>query len=77
VFSPVKSKNGNNCGQINANGVYFATIYPIDSKRKERDSLKVFGSEFGVPEVLSHDGSMEMVVKRTEFRYQVKKHNIK
>jgi len=77
VFSPVKSKNGNNCGQIYANGAYFTTFHPMDSKSKESNSLKVFCSEFGVPKVLIHDGSMEMVGQRTEFRNQVTKDNIK
>ena len=30
VFSPVKSRDGNKCGQIFANDSYFATFYPMD-----------------------------------------------
>jgi hypothetical protein len=77
VFGPVKSKDGNNCGQIFANGNYFAQFYPMDSKKKAGDSLKVFCREYGVPEILRHDGAKEMVEKRSEFRKQVVKHNIK
>jgi hypothetical protein len=76
VFGPVKSADGNKYGQIYANGAYFATFYPMDSKSKAGDSLKVFCKEFGVPEVLRHDGAKEMTGKRTEFRNQVRKHNI-
>ena len=77
VFGPVKSRDGNKCGQIYANGAYFATFYPMDSKKKAGDSLRVFCREFGVPEVLRHDGALEMVGKHTEFKKQVRKHNIK
>jgi hypothetical protein len=76
VFGAVKSKDGNTCGQIYANGAYFATFYPMDSKSKAGDSLRVFCTEFGVPEVLRHDGANEMIGKRTEFQKQVRKHNI-
>jgi hypothetical protein len=76
VFGPVKSKDGNNCGQIYANGAYFATFYPMDSKKKAGDSLRVFCNEFGVPEVLRHDGAKEMTKKKTEFRNQCRKYNI-
>ncbi len=76
VFGSVKSKDGNTCGQIYANGAYFATFYPMDSKKKAGDSLRVFRKEFGVPEILRHDGAKEMVGKRTEFQKQVRKNNI-
>ena len=76
VFGTVKSKDGNNCGQIFANGAYFATFYPMDSKSKAGDSLRVFCKEFGVPELLRHDGAMEMRGKNSEFQKQVRKHNI-
>lgn len=77
VFMPVKSKDGNTCGQIYANGAYFATFYPMDSKSKAGDSLRVFCREFGVPEILRHDGAPEMVGKKSEFQRHVRKHNIK
>ena len=76
VFGTVKWKDGNNCGQIFANGAYFATFYPMDSKSKAGDSLRVFCKEFGVPELLRHDGAMEMRGKNSEFQKQVRKHNI-
>lgn len=77
VFMPVKSKDGNTCGQIYANGSYFATFYPMDKKSKAGDSLRVFCDEFGVPDVLRHDGAPEMVGKKTEFQRNVRKHGIK
>lgn len=76
VFMPVKSKDGNTCGQIFANSAYFATFYPMDSKSKAGDSLRIFCNEFGVPEKLRHDGAPEMVGKNTSFKVQVSKHNI-
>ncbi len=66
VFGTVKSKDG----------AYFATFYPMDSKSKAGDSLRVFCKEFGVPELLRHDGAMEMRGKNSEFQKQVRKHNI-
>jgi hypothetical protein len=76
VFSPVKSKDGNSCGQIFANGSYFATFYPMDSKSKAGDALRVFCKEFGVPDTLRHDGAKEMCKKGTEFKAQVRRHDI-
>ena len=76
VFGPVKSRDGNKCGQIFANGAYFATFYPMDTKSKAGDSLRVFCKEFGVPETLRHDGAMEMKGKKTEFQKEVRRHNI-
>jgi hypothetical protein len=70
VFGPVKSKDGNTCGQIFANEAYFATFYPMDTKSKAGDGLRVFCKEFGVPEFLRHDGSKEMGQKKTEFQAQ-------
>ena len=77
VFMPTKSLDGNSCGQIYAHGSYFAAFYPMDSKSKAGDSLRVFCNEFGAPEKLRHDGAKEMVGKRTEFQNVVKKHDIR
>ena len=76
VFGRVKSKDGNTCGQIFANENYFAVFYPMDSKSKAGDALRVFCKEFGVPERLVHDGAKELTGKRTEFQSQIKKHDI-
>ena len=76
VFCPVKSKDGNTCGQIFANDSYFAAFYPMDSKSKAGDALRVFCKEFGVPDTLRHDGAKEMCNKGTEFKAQVRRHDI-
>ena len=76
VFNNVKSKDGNICGQIFANDSYFATFYPMDTKKKAGDALRIFCKEFGVPDTLRHDGAKEMCEKNTEFRSQVRKHDI-
>jgi hypothetical protein len=70
VFGRVKLKDGNTCGQLFANENYFAVFYPMDSKAKAGDTLRIFCQEYGVPERLVHDG------KKTEFQSQVSKHDI-
>ena len=52
-----KSLDGNRYAQVFANKSYFSRIYPMDSKRKAGDSLRLFCQEFGVPEKLLFDGS--------------------
>jgi hypothetical protein len=76
VFVPSKSKDGNICGQIYANGDYFVAFYPMDSKSKAGDSLRAFCREYGVPEILRHDGAPEMVGRKTEFQKLVRKYGI-
>ena len=56
------------CGQIFANESYFATFYPMDTKSKAGDALRVFCNEFGIPEKLVHDGAKEMTGNKTEFQ---------
>ena len=62
-----KSLDGNKCAQVFANKGYFAKIYPMDSKSKCGDALKIFCREFGVPERLIFDGSKEQTKKNTTF----------
>ena len=76
VFVPSKSKDGNICGQIYANGNYFVAFYPMDSKSKAGDSLRAFCREFGIPEKLRHDGAPEMVGRKTEFQRTIRKYGI-
>ena len=54
-----KSLEGNKYAQVFANKGYFARIYPMDSKKKAGDALRLFCQEFGVPERLTFDGSKE------------------
>jgi hypothetical protein len=73
----VKSRDGNRYAQIFANGNGFSAIYPMDSKSKAGDALRVFCEEFGVPESLVVDGSKEQTGRKTDFMSHVQKHNIK
>ena len=52
-----KSLEGNRYAQVFANKAFFSRIYPMDSKRKAGDALRMFCQEFGVPERLTFDGS--------------------
>ena len=70
------SKDGNRYGQVFANKKFFAAIYPMDSKAKAGEALRVFCQEFGVPEKLTFDGSKEQTGKNTEFMKQIRKNDI-
>ena len=72
----VVSKAGNLYGQVFANKIYFAAIYPMDSKGKAGEALRIFCQEFGVPDKLNFDGSQEQNGKRTEFMHQIRKNDI-
>ena len=61
----VKSLDGNRYAQVFTNQSYFAKIYPMDTKRKAGDALKIFCQEFGIPEKLVFDGSKEQTQKGT------------
>ena len=47
-----KSLDGNRYAQVFANKDYFQRIYPMDSKKKAGDALRLFCQAFGVPEKL-------------------------
>jgi len=61
----VTSKDGNWYGQVFANRIDFATVYPMDTKRKAGVALRTFCQEFGVPDRLTCDGSKEQNGKKT------------
>ena len=71
-----KSREGNKYAQVFANKSYFARIYPMDSKKKAGNALRLFCQEFGVPERLTFDGSKEQTKKGTEFMKQIRTHDI-
>ena len=71
-----KSLEGNRYAQVFANKGYFSRIYPMDSKKKAGEALRLFCQEFGVPERLTFDGSKEQCMKGTEFMKQVRRHDI-
>ena len=62
--------------QVFANKGYFSHIYPMDTKGKAGDALKLFCQEFGVPEHLTFDGSKEQNCKGTTFMHQIRQHGI-
>ena len=72
----VRSRDGNQYAQVFANKSFFAAIYPMDSKSKAGDALRVFCEEFGVPDRLVSDGSKEQTGHKTEFIKTVRKNNI-
>ena len=72
----IVSLNGNKYAQVFANKSYFAKIYPMDSKSKCGEALKIFCQEFGVPERLTFDGSKEQTKKGTSFMKQVRSNGI-
>ena len=76
IHARVQSKDGNKYAQIFANEAYFATIYPMDAKKKAGDALRTFCREFGVPERLIVDGSLEQTGKHTDFMRQVRTNGI-
>ena len=72
-----KSIDGNKYCQVFANTAYFfPRIYPMDSKRKSGDALKIFCQEFGIPEKLTFYGSKEHIIPNTEFMKQIHSHGI-
>ena len=71
-----KSLDGCRYAQVFANKGYFSRIYPMDSKRKAGDALRLFCQEFGVPERLTFDGSKEQCEKGTKFMKQIRRHDI-
>ena len=61
----VQSRDGNQYAQVFTNKSFFAAIYPMDSKGKAGDALRVFCEEFGVPDRLVSDGSKEQTGHKT------------
>ena len=71
------SLDGNKYAQVFANERYFSNRYPMDSKKKAGESLKVFCKKFGIPYDLTIDGSKEQCKKGTNFMKEVRNHDIK
>ena len=71
-----KSLDGNRYAQVFANKAYFSRIYPMDTKSKAGNALRLFCQEFGVPERLTFDGSKEQTCKGTAFMKQIRRHDI-
>ena len=73
----VTSKDGNRYGQVFANHEYFSTVYPMDTKSKAGDALRMFCLEFGIPDKFTCYGSKEQLGKKTEFINHVRINDIK
>ena len=71
-----KSKTVNTYVQVFANNAYFAAIYPMDTKKKVGEALRVFCQEFGVPERLTMDGAPYQLGQISAFMKKVRKQGI-
>jgi hypothetical protein len=71
-----KSIQGNQYAQVFANKDFFAVAYPIGKKSAAGESLRQFIHDFGRPEKLTYDGSLEQNGPKTEFMSNVKKYAI-
>ena len=71
-----KSLDGNKYAQIFANDKYFAKPYPLDTKSKAGDALKMFCRDYGIPEHLTFDGSKEQVNAGTTFMKTIRHYNV-
>ena len=54
-----------------AKNAYFAAIYPMDTKNKVGEALRVFCQEFGVPKRLTIDGEPYQVGQNSLFVREV------
>ena len=66
-----KALEGNTCSQFFANKQMFAVSYPLTAKRFAGEALKLFISQFGVPEDLIFDSAIEQYGKGTFFMKQI------
>ena len=71
-----RSKAGNKYGQVFANNAYFAAIYPMDTKKKVGEALRVSYQKCGVPERLTMDGAPDQVGQNLAFMKEVQKQGI-
>ena len=71
-----KSLQGNRYAQVLANKDFFAIAYPMAKKSSAGDSLRQFIHEFGRPEKLTYDGSLEQNGPKTEFMSNVRTYAI-
>ena len=71
-----RSLDVNHYAQVFASKQCFAKIYPMDSKGKDGDPLKVLCGEFIVPDNFTFDGLKEQGEENTDFMKHICKHNI-
>jgi Reverse transcriptase (RNA-dependent DNA polymerase) len=71
-----KSLGGNRYAQVIANKDFFAYAYPMAKKSSAGESLRQFIHEFGRPERLTYDGSLEQNGPKTEFMSNIRRYAI-
>jgi Reverse transcriptase (RNA-dependent DNA polymerase) len=71
-----KSLSGNKYAQVMANKDFFAVAYPCERKSQAGEMLRRFIHEYGRPEKLTFDGSLEQNGRKTEFMSNVNKYSI-
>ena len=71
-----KSVEGNKYAQLFLNKSFFSRIYPIDSKKKAGDALRLFSQEFGVTKRLTTYGYKEHSKPGIESMKQIRTHSI-
>ena len=59
-----------------ANNAYFADIYPMDTKKKVGEALRVFCQSFVFPELLTMDGAPDQLGQNSAFIKEVRKQGI-
>jgi hypothetical protein len=71
-----KSVTNNTCAQLFSNEPFFAKAYPMERKSFAGAALRQFIHDYGVPDQLTFDGSVEQVKPKTEFMKQIHNHGI-
>ena len=72
-----KSIRGHKYSQVFGNKDFFVEVYPINKKSECGTALELFVDDFGIPDVLIHDGSKEQSQPGTDFQRCIRKHGMK
>jgi hypothetical protein len=70
-----KSLDGNRFAQIMANTNFFAVVYPMAKKSEAGESLRRIITDYGHPERLTFDGSLDQCGRKTDFMSNVIKNS--
>jgi hypothetical protein len=76
LIGKYKLVTNNACAQVFANESFFAKAYPKKRKSLAGTALHQFICDFGVPEQLTFDGSVEQVKPKTNFMKHVRNYGI-
>ena len=77
MYQNCKSIRGFGYCQVFGNKDFFVECYPIVKKSDAGIGLNSFITDYGVPDLLTFDGSKEQVKPISEFQKAVRKYNIK